>query len=180
MQVCLTVRKMSCLAVIIVDYIKVCLFTEFLRFVTSMRKFSTKGTSMSRILTIIVILCFVFPEYSFADAKFDKEMEEILIETSKKINSQLPMMVDPDTRLDVTMCFKNQLHFKYTMVNYTIDELDIKDFHNGIEAMLTTNQCKNENMVKMLKVGIEYYYIYLDKNGILITTVNIDKRNCDL
>jgi len=135
---------------------------------------------MRRVLTIMVILCFVFPVYSFGDDKFDKEMEEILIETSKKINSQLPMMVDPDTRLDATMCYKKQLHYKYTMVNYTIDELDIKNFHSEIEAMLTRNQCNNENMVKMLMVGIEYYYIYFDKNGILITTVNIDKRNCDL
>ena len=32
----------------------------------------------------------------------------------------------------------------------------------------------------MLKMGVEYFYMYFDKNGILIATIHINKKTCGL
>lgn len=117
---------------------------------------------------------------NYEQGKADGAIEEILIEITKKINSQLPIMVDPETRLDTTICYGKQMHYKYTMVNYSENELDKEAFQNEMATMLAKNQCNNENMVKMLKMGVKYYYNYFDKNGILIATIIISKKNCGL
>ncbi len=117
---------------------------------------------------------------NYEQGKADGAIEEILIETTKKINSQLPIMVDQETRLDMTICYGKQMHYKYTMVNCAENELDKEAFQNEMATVLVKNQCNNENMVKMLKMGITYYYNYFDKDGILIATIKISKKNCGL
>ena len=117
---------------------------------------------------------------NYEQGKADAAIEEILTETSKKINSQLPIMVDQETRLDTTICYGTQMYYKYTMVNYSKNDLDTEAFQNEMTTMLAKNQCNNENMVKMLRMGVTYYYNYFDKNGILIATINISKKNCGL
>jgi hypothetical protein len=117
---------------------------------------------------------------NYEQGKVDGAIEEKLIEISKKINSQLPIMVDPDTRIDTTICYGEKMLYKYTMVNYSENELDKSAFKNEMATMLAKNQCNNGNMVKMLKMGVEYYYVYSDKNGTHIATINISKKNCGL
>ncbi|MBF0229503.1 MAG: hypothetical protein HQK63_07925 [Desulfamplus sp.] len=112
--------------------------------------------------------------------KFDVAIEEELIETTKQIKSQLPIMVDQETRLDTLMCLEKQMHYKYTMINASENELDKEAFLNNIKKSLIKNHCSNENPIKMLKMGVTYYYNYFDKNGVLIGTINIRKQNCGL
>jgi len=116
----------------------------------------------------------------YEQGKADRTVEEILIKITKKINSQLPIMVDPDTRLDTVICYGKQMHYKYTMINYSENESNKKALQNEATSTLAKNHCNNKNTVKMLKMGVEYYYIYFDKNGILIATINISKKNCGL
>jgi hypothetical protein len=117
---------------------------------------------------------------NYEQGKIDGAIEETLIETSTKVNKQLPIMVDSDTRLDTTICYGKQIHYKYTMINISENELDKKAFQNGMESLLAKNQCNNKNMVKMLEMGVEYFYMYFDKNGILIATIHINKKTCGL
>ena len=87
-------------------------------------------------------------------------------------------MIDPETRLDTTICVGKQMHFKYTMINYAENQYDKNTFQNEMKAMLEKNQCNNEKMVEMLELGVEYFYMYLDKSGNQIATININKGNC--
>ncbi len=100
------------------------------------------------------------------------------MEASQQINKQLPMMVDSETRLDTTICAGKHVLYKYTMIGLSAKDLDIISFNDEIKTMLVKNQCSNENMVKMLKFGVQYSYMYQDRDGNLITTINIDKRAC--
>jgi hypothetical protein len=117
---------------------------------------------------------------NYNQGKIDGQIEKKLLETSKQINVQLPIMVDKETRLDSTICLGKQLHYKYTMVNYSESTTDKVAFKNDITALLAKNQCNNDNMLKLLKMGVEYYYNYSDKNGVLIAIINISKKNCGL
>jgi hypothetical protein len=110
--------------------------------------------------------------------KLDVAIEKELIKTSQQINKQLPMMVDSETRLDTTICTGKNVAYKYTMINLSEKDLDINAFIKEIKPMLLKNQCSNENMVKMLKIGVQYSYMYQDRNGTLVTAININKNDC--
>lgn len=115
---------------------------------------------------------------NYEQGKLDATIEETLMEASQQINKQLPMMVDSETRLDTTICAGKHVLYKYTMIGLSAKDLDIISFNDEIKTMLVKNQCSNENMVKMLKFGVQYSYMYQDRDGNLITTINIDKRAC--
>jgi len=115
---------------------------------------------------------------NYNESKIEAAIEQTLLDTSKKINAQLPMMVDNETRLDLTICAGKHVMYKYTMVNVSENDIDKKGFVDEMKSMLVKNQCGNENMVKMLKMGVQYDYMYQDRNGILLGTISISKSDC--
>ena len=117
---------------------------------------------------------------NYEQGKIDRAIEQALLEASQQINKQLPMMVDSETRLDVTMCAGKHVAYKYTMINVSEKEIDKIDFENKMKALLVKNQCSNENTIKMLKMDVRYNYTYLDRNGILLAAININKSHCGL
>ncbi len=60
---------------------------------------------------------------NYYEGKHDAEIKETLLKTSKEINSQLPIMVDDETRLDTTLVLDKQLYYKYTLVNIKPNEI---------------------------------------------------------
>lgn len=118
---------------------------------------------------------------SYNQGKIESAVEQALLETSKQINAQLPMMIDKKTRLDATVCAGKHLNFKYTLINISENDIiDKKAFVNEAKSMLVKNQCGNEKMVKMLKMGVQYDYMYQDRDGILLGTINVSKSDCGL
>ena len=115
----------------------------------------------------------------YNEGKIDTAIEQTLLETSKKINAQLPMMVDKETRLDSTICAGKHLNYKYTLINVTENDIDKKVFVNEVKSILVKNQCGNEKMVKMLKMDVRYNYVYQDRDGFLLGTISVSKSDCD-
>jgi sensor c-di-GMP phosphodiesterase-like protein len=115
---------------------------------------------------------------NYNQGELEGAIEKKLLETSKQINAQLPIMVDKETRADITMCSGKHLIYKYTMVSLSEKDIDKIAFKNEIKSMLVKNQCSNEDMVKMLKLGIQYDYIYHDRDGNLLATGNVSKTDC--
>ncbi|MBI4686905.1 MAG: hypothetical protein HY756_03875 [Nitrospirae bacterium] len=68
----------------------------------------------------------------YETGKKDSTINSILLETSKELNAQLPMMVDEETRLDVTMVMGKQLNYKYTLVNLKVEDIDKKLFRSNL------------------------------------------------
>ena len=108
-----------------------------------------------------------------------QEIVETLKETSRSINKQLPMMVDPDTRLDITISHGMQQHYKYTMINYSKDDLNEQSFHKNTKIVISNSQCNNDDMKLMLNTGVEYFYHVFDEDGLHITTVKINRNDCE-
>jgi hypothetical protein len=115
---------------------------------------------------------------SYNEGQIEAAIEQTLLETSKKINAQLPMMVDKETRLDSTICAGKHLNYKYTLINVRENDIDKKAFVNEVKSTLVKNQCGNEKMVKMLKMGVQYDYMYQDRDGILLGTISVSKSDC--
>ena len=114
----------------------------------------------------------------FEQGKPDGAIEETLASLSKKVNGQLPLMIDPETRLDTTICVGKQMHYKYTMVNFDKNQFSQNTFQIEMKAMLKRNQCGDEKVLELLEKGVEYFYMYFDKNGNNIATIKISKRVC--
>lgn len=161
----------------------------------NLKSTSNEGHTMKTLKIVVAIIVVIFSlafakgigkvvgksvATNYNQGKAEGAIEKTLLEISKQTNAQLPIMVDNETRLDTTVCLGKQLHYKYTMVNYSENAIDKAIFRNDITARLANYQCNNDNMVKLLKMGVEYYYIYFDKNGALIMTINISKENCGL
>lgn len=107
------------------------------------------------------------------------ELEQMLRETAKNINQQLPIMVDSETRLDTVLVQSKQMYYKYSLVKSSKDQIEKKEFDNAMKNVLSRNHCDNQETRKLLKLGIEYFYIYFDKNGALVSTINISQRDCN-
>lgn len=110
----------------------------------------------------------------------EKELENKILQTAKQINSQLPIMVDKETRLDTVIATGKQFHYKYTMVSLTEKEINKKEFLSYAKSHLVKNHCGNDDIKKMLKVGVSYDYVYQDKKGNLIGSVIIKRDSCGL
>jgi len=115
----------------------------------------------------------------FTEARKSK-IESMLIETSKNINRGLPVMVDEGTRLDVTLAVGMQMHYRYTLIDEVSENLDTKKFRQIAKAKCIKNQLADKGAILLLRAGVEYNYLYSDKNGILIASILINKKICDL
>ena len=135
--------------------------------------------------TLMVVILFQF-SYSTAEAsedllfdgKHDDEIAQMLADTSRKVNAQLPMMIDKETRLDATIATEKQLYYKYTLVNFSTDEIFAESLIERMEATQANNHCNNKDMSTMLKLGVVYFYIVSDKDGKLIGNIKISAESC--
>ncbi len=111
----------------------------------------------------------------------ESELHEMLLKKSKELNSQLPMMIDEETRADITIVQGATMYYKYTMINVDADKINSAKFENEIKSNLIKNICSTEDTVTTLKAGVQYSFIYHDKNGnpIAIITIPYDKCHSD-
>jgi hypothetical protein len=115
----------------------------------------------------------------FSEAQ-KKEMEDILIENSKKINKGLPIMIDTETRLDSTLAIGMQMHYKGTMINLLSEQIDKNIFWKNMNEKLIKNYKSDNNMMLMMRAGLVCFYNYFDKDGFLIAQVRIDGKMCGI
>jgi hypothetical protein len=94
------------------------------------------------------------------------------------LNKNLPLAVDADTRLDATLSMGMQFHFKYTMVNTAVKDIDVAVFRKKMEENLIRTQRADKGAVLMLKAGVEYIFTYGDKNGDLIASIKLNRKIC--
>jgi len=111
--------------------------------------------------------------------KQNAEIEKLLLEVQETVKSQLPMMLDERTRLDSMVAVKNQLLCKYTMVNYKLTEIDMKEFETEAKKLVKHNTCSNKISKKLVQDGAKYVFIYYDKDGYKITRIIIDSESCE-
>ncbi len=112
--------------------------------------------------------------------KLDKAIEEQILQNVKNMNNQLPIMVDPDTRIDAVTCSGKSLFYKCTLVHLSDKEIDKETFKREATKRILKNQCDNPDVRKALKAGVENNYMYYSNDGSLICTIRINKNICDL
>lgn len=106
--------------------------------------------------------------------------EKILVEESKKLNRNLPVMVDSETSLEATLVMGMQFHYKYKLVNASAKDIDVVMFRKKMEEnMIRTNRA-DKGAVILLKAGVEYVCSYVDKDGVLVASIRVNKKTCGI
>lgn len=90
----------------------------------------------------------------------------ILLEVSRKMNQDLPKMMDVETRLDSTSVEDKTLNYHYTLVNFPKEGTEF-DFQNVKLEMIKKAQENLDNSAEMKQYrdnDFSLHYIYVDNN----------------
>ena len=90
----------------------------------------------------------------------------------------LPAMIDSQTRLDTIVGDSKGINHLYTMVNYSIDELDINYFRKVLRTVVLNKTCTSVESQYFLKRNVVFTYSYYDKYGKQIATATFDATAC--
>ncbi len=105
-------------------------------------------------------------------------VDEEMIKTANQINSKLPMMIDPETRLDKTMGSKTRFRFNFTMINNTSSKISAHALENALKEKLTNNVCSNKDLQSFRDKGITMDYAYFGSDGKEVTVISISPSIC--
>lgn len=119
------------------------------------------------IILLIVVLSFVilYQQGAFKKPSFETQMAK----AAKKLNSQCPKMIDPDTQLDSAAVFRDSLfQYNYTMVKMVVDSTDTLGFRHYMKPKLLKFVRYNNELKPYRDHRVIMEYIYRDKNGLLL------------
>ncbi len=90
--------------------------------------------------------------------------------------SKIPIMVDELTRLDeVKVTGNKSMTYTYTLVSTLKDEVDESVFTQEMKATLYDQFMSLPQLEMLRKLDVTTTYVYLDKNGSLISLIEIKK-----
>jgi len=112
-----------------------------------------------------------------------KEVEKILIEgfkkAAKKVNRNVPKMIDQDTRLDkVTVGPGAKATYHYSFPKYSSQEISQDWLQTNLRPVVMKNVCSNEEMKPSIEYGGIYIFSYSGNDKIEITTFQISFDEC--
>ncbi len=102
-----------------------------------------------------------------------------LIELSEMMNQSAPQTLDSETQLDSTMALGNTFFYRYTLINYSLEELDIPQFKNSMEPQLFNRYCNSEDSKVFVKNDVSVRHSYHGKNGKQIYEVEFKAKDCE-
>jgi len=139
-----------------------------------------QGISKFLVAGIAALACGVLLISHFSGEQQESALDRNLNEQADEINSKLPKMLDENTRYDAVSVQGKLITYRHTVVNHTAEELDMNAFQSIMHEKLTKEQCPKEEIVEMLKGGIEYQYLYYGKAGGLVSAVKISPITCGI
>ncbi len=106
-------------------------------------------------------------------------VDEAIVEMANKLNKQLPMAVDRDTRWDsISPGVGRQFTYYYTFVNLQSQEFDRAAWHREASSILRNKVCTNPDMEVFFKNGVSISYSYQGKDGGHVGKVTLSPSDC--
>ena len=137
-------------------------------------------TSLSLSLFFLFVFFCTLSNFSLAANYSREEVNDYLIEQSKLLNKQAPVMVDSATRFDSTIVTDLILHYRFTMINLTSNEITSASYQDDVRKKLINNCCKSDNIKEVFKLDVTYHYAYYGKDGQIIADIYIDRSDCNI
>ncbi len=92
--------------------------------------------------------------------------------------TDLPQMLDAETRMDKVEVGHKEVVYYYTLVNYTFEQLKFPDLEKNLRPNITAAYCVGEPMKAFRSSDIAMLYLYYDKNHELMGTIKTNNSHC--
>lgn len=103
----------------------------------------------------------------------EESLEALLQRTESELKAHYPMMVDSATRLDAVKTDTDRLHYHYTLLNASVEELDAEATKSALTPVVQ-QQANSMSFLKLLmEKGATISFHYADKDGREITVVDV-------
>ena len=101
--------------------------------------------------------------------------EEVLKENAESMNRKCPILVEKDVRLDSTSAGPGRrFTYHYTLLDRTLDSMDVKSFENRLRPNLTNNLRTNKNLEILRRNRANVDYRFFDKKGRFLLTISVE------
>ena len=117
--------------------------------------------------------------YGIQNEISEDDINTVLVRTADELNKRLPDMVDENTILEATSGYDMQFSYFYTLVNYSINEIDVDAFENQMKANLINGVCNSRQLEPFVSKGVTITYVYADKDRKEFTTISVKPTECD-
>lgn len=106
-------------------------------------------------------------------APSEEGLESLLQRAEAELRGHYPMMVDSDTRLDAVTADGDRLHYRYTLLNASVEDLDVEATRRVL-APVVEQQAREMSFLKLLMdKGATISFHYNDKDGKEITVIDV-------
>lgn len=105
-----------------------------------------------------------------------EQLDSWVYELNKQFST--PYMVDEETKAFSISSEEGQIIYKYSMINFTAQQLKNKDFITEMKDKITNNFCNDKERVDYLQRGVSFVYIYYGKDENSAGSFTIDKNAC--
>ncbi len=132
-------------------------------------------------IVIFAIIVFIISYSNNKDmiANDNEQARQIISETIRDLNRELPEMVDGETRMDYALLIDNEVNYAYTFVNISYHDLDPTFLSYSMKNDLIQFICNSSDMKMFRDYNYNFRYSYYDKNNTFIEDVFIDIiRDC--
>ncbi len=110
--------------------------------------------------------------------KHQRKLSTELTKAVKQINESSPKALDEETRLDGAATTANYIIYNNTLVNLTVEELDVNEVDKLLYDAIIAPLCSKEGLDSFKKLGVIMVYRYLDKNGKFVAELSKDMSSC--
>lgn len=110
----------------------------------------------------------------------EKSVEEQVSKMTIDANKKLPLKVDEITKLVSTGSLGKDVYSKYEVdVSLKdVDKSELDKYRMEKEALAIKTQCSNSKFVDLMKKGVAFYYIWVDKDGVPIMDIKVSRESC--
>ncbi|MFA5932009.1 MAG: zinc ribbon domain-containing protein [Candidatus Paceibacterota bacterium] len=147
-----------------------------------------KGVSKTLIYVIIgfvvlVIISSIILYYPSFTKEINKETGnagnteltyEVMQEVANGMNKEYPQMIDSDTRLDSVTGAENTLSYHYTLVNYSLADIDVSKLNDILRGDIVNLVCTTPEMKIYVKNKAVLNYTYYDKSGLFLINIPVN------
>ncbi len=105
-------------------------------------------------------------------------VDQLLAETTAKLNKHIPLQVDEETRLDGVSAENKTLIYEYTLLNYEKAELNLEILKSNIAPVVKKGACTEASMKPLFDSGINVHYHYKGKHGESLMMIKVISSDC--
>jgi hypothetical protein len=114
---------------------------------------------------------------NFSQGRQEGAVEKAMELAVHELRKQLPMQVDEATTLQ-NIPPAGKAFIYYYRLSYVKDDTSIANFHDPMKRNVISNVCQQKDMRHMMNMGVDYRYVYMSADGLLVDEITTRATDC--